>query len=208
MRRKPGNSAKHFNSQPHKEADLALLLIVLRFRIFQLTASQGGWLHILWSHYSGNDISTHSLTRRLTDCRCSGRSVCWYFNSQPHKEADRHGITERKNWRHFNSQPHKEADGIGKTMNKDMMDISTHSLTRRLTTCKDRLLRFRVFQLTASQGGWLIPLIRLRFTWPFQLTASQGGWREIRQSLTAGYRFQLTASQGGWPIFGILTGHN
>ena len=45
------------------------------------------------------------------------------------------------------------ARGIGKTMNKDMMDISTHSLTRRLTTCKDRLLRFRVFQLTASQGG-------------------------------------------------------
>ena len=79
--------------------------------IFQLTASQGGWL----------DIATY----RWND---------WYFNSQPHKEADscRGHITSRcrgfqltasqGGWRlmhhlnwiqsfYFNSQPHKEADG-------------------------------------------------------------------------------------------------
>ena len=33
---------------------------------------------------------------------------------------------------HFNSQPHKEADGMD-SMVADNMDISTHSLTRRLT---------------------------------------------------------------------------
>ena len=52
----------------------------------------------------------------------------------------------------FNSQPHKEAD------NTIMFyyihtNISTHSLTRRLTTGTKTLLMMVTFQLTASQGG-------------------------------------------------------
>ena len=56
------------------------------------------------------DISTHSLTRRLTKKQQKHVDRVKYFNSQPHKEAD--GRTHYRNERyvHFNSQPHKEAD--------------------------------------------------------------------------------------------------
>ena len=35
--------------------------------------------------------------------------------------------------KYFNSQPHKKADGNTVYHNRDLWDISTHSLTRRLT---------------------------------------------------------------------------
>ena len=60
-------------------------------------------------------ISTHSLTRRLTKTCLQKRQQMRYFNSQPHKEAD-HSVLE---------QQIKEA-------------ISTHSLTRRLTAISDK----------------------------------------------------------------------
>ena len=74
------------------------------------------------------------------------------FNSQPHKEADNRNRTPAIQTVHFNSQPHKEADNAGTILVKDK-DISTHSLTRRLTN--DRCARRNAckFQLTASQGG-------------------------------------------------------
>ena len=34
----------------------------------------------------------------------------WYFNSQPHEEADRRNRSVRLLARNFNSQPHEEAD--------------------------------------------------------------------------------------------------
>ena len=63
----PDRLDRHFNSQPHKEADELVLYESVRIR-----------------------ISTHSLTRRLT---------------QP-------GIMPGFSWRYFNSQPHKEADNL------------------------------------------------------------------------------------------------
>ena len=56
----------HFNSQPHKEADLRAHLL-------------SDW---------GQDISTHSLTRRLTFDESGVAIYPGHFNSQPHKEAD------------------------------------------------------------------------------------------------------------------------
>ena len=35
-----------------------------------------------------------------------------YFNSQPHKEADKEVDSKGENDEYFNSQPHKEADGF------------------------------------------------------------------------------------------------
>ena len=106
-------------------------------------------LPVYWS-----DISTHSLTRRLT----TNKSVCGniiynfnsqphkeadifetlvinincHFNSQPHKEADEEYLSNRGKLKYFNSQPHKEAD-LDKVYDKGEKRISTHSLTRRLT---------------------------------------------------------------------------
>ena len=77
------------------------------------------------------DISTHSLTRRLT------------FQGN---RRSRHN-------RHFNSQPHEEADKNGRAIS-GAGDISTHSLTRRLTFNTVVGIRSKkVFQLTASRGG-------------------------------------------------------
>ena len=79
----------------------------------------------------------------------------WYFNSQPHKEADSPNSTtyncctistrsltrrltariwqKQKQNQHFNSQPHKEADVKAAITAPNITTISTHSLTRRLT---------------------------------------------------------------------------
>ena len=64
-----------------------------------------------------------------------------YFNSQPHEEADRPPGHRRSHPLYFNSQPHEEADEelLDK---KDALDISTHSLTKRLT--EDAILLLRV----------------------------------------------------------------
>ena len=144
---------RHFNSQPHEEADWGLENPV-----------------------AADDISTHSLTKRLTittkftrplkefQLTASRRgwrkspgpgSSCFHFNSQPHEEADllgrsflrlclisTHSLTKRLTTQppahllrqtDFNSQPHEEADvaeSEAVPMNKI---ISTHSLTKRLT---------------------------------------------------------------------------
>ena len=99
----------YFNSQPHKEADLGAT-----------------------ARAPANSISTHSLTRRLT---AATPAICWkcYFNSQPHKEADLFSTARLSPVRDFNSQPHKEADA-GICSFSTAIPISTHSLTRRLTT--------------------------------------------------------------------------
>ena len=55
----------HFNSQPHKEADEKYL-----------------------AYLTGDYISTHSLTRRLTVITAIASMYSANFNSQPHKEAD------------------------------------------------------------------------------------------------------------------------
>ena len=53
---------------------------------------------------------------------------------------------------YFNSQPHKEADMcFGIPQGGD--EISTHSLTRRLTHIVPLIQILQIFQLTASQGG-------------------------------------------------------
>ena len=56
-------------------------------------------------------ISTHSLTRRLTVNGRMLESEERYFNSQPHKEADLSAPIPAFTALNFNSQPHKEADG-------------------------------------------------------------------------------------------------
>ena len=160
---------------------MTLIAFCNRYLTFQLTASQGGW----------------------------------HRNELP-----------QLFWTHFNSQPHKEAD-ISFFFSTFIIVISTHSLTRRLTGLKgDNGDGGKVFQLTASQGGWHTCLFCVRPWWTFQLTASQGGWRSSgshgclhlyfnsqphkeADGLTNFYaftpRFQLTASQGGWQQFQTKT---
>ena len=101
---------RYFNSQPHKEAD-HFERYQGRWRIISthsLTRRLTGYGQDTITGYTisthsltrrltlrntsadwGKCISTHSLTRRLTENRFSYRILHNYFNSQPHKEADR-----------------------------------------------------------------------------------------------------------------------
>ncbi len=211
--------------------------------LFQLTASQGGWQQDLDRKSYLLQISTHSLTRRLTLWimpflsrtlfQLTASQGGWlifatcllflinYFNSQPHKEADLVWHRLRGIYPYFNSQPHKEADH-GEEVEVAVWEISTHSLTRRLTTrpcessgnafisthsltrrltksCGTCLRNFVLFQLTASQGGWryrraLCQICQVHFNSQPHKEA------DINADTVANMQntFQLTASQGGW----------
>ena len=100
----------YFNSQPHEEAD----------------GIGGGSVATI-------SISTHSLTRRLTEHCFRFRWRVEHFNSQPHEEADRSTEWVKYSAAYFNSQPHEEADQLN--VSQVLTDI--------------------IFQLTASRGGWL-----------------------------------------------------
>ena len=122
---------------------------------FQLTASRGGWQYCM----------------SLQECH-------FYFNSQPHEEAD-----ETPN---------------GYVLGK--INISTHSLTRRLTQRICHGITPFSFQLTASRGGW-------RYSEKEYYKAISISTHSLTRRLTAivllvknwDTVFQLTASRGGWP---------
>ena len=79
------------------------------------------------------DISTHSLTKRLTYDQSKHYHGEKHFNSQPHEEADSWRTILSFHLWYFNSQPHEEADVL-RRVGAVGFYISTHSLTKRLTT--------------------------------------------------------------------------
>ena len=79
------------------------------------------------------DISTHSLTKRLTSGSRQHYAGSVYFNSQPHEEADKYDTSTSPTGVNFNSQPHEEADVEADENLFSDGTISTHSLTKRLT---------------------------------------------------------------------------
>ena len=185
-----------FNSHPHKEDDFRSCPEHRGFHIFQLTSSQGGWLPLqatsiisfafqLTSSQGGWPskfiscttafISTHILTRRMTDfdhlsfCfrifQLTSSQGGWLFLFIP---------TIKKTY--FNSHPHKEDD----------------------VPPSDSPATLLQFQLTSSQGGWRASPTVPSVLSIFQLTSSQGGWPAGNNGIIEANRFQLTSSQGGW----------
>ena len=99
----------YFNSQPHEEADEVIRLKQITGLIS--THSLTKRLTVLCcSIRIIVKISTHSLTKRLTVRMYSQLLFGWYFNSQPHEEADGNRMEIWSFQRYFNSQPHEEAD--------------------------------------------------------------------------------------------------
>ena len=123
----------HFNSQPHEEADYFRRRTCINFNLFQLTASRRGWRNCARSvapvvyfnsqpHEEADDaldsfmarmmdISTHSLTKRLTRLRS---------NYNQTTDISTHSLTKRLTNQTTDKRPANH--------------ISTHSLTKRLTT--------------------------------------------------------------------------
>ena len=119
-------------------------------------------------------ISTHSLTKRLTE---SSKHVVY------DKEISTHSLTKRltilrsvmrRSRIHFNSQPHEEADP---TIRQSIAanPISTHSLTKRLTGCpKGGMGYWNNFNSQPHEEADGKNIGELR-TGSFQLTASRRG---------------------------------
>ena len=102
------------------------------FAPFQLTSSRGGW-------HSPVVVTCFSSVFQLTSSRggwpmtqCNTSPFSLYFNSHPHEEDD----TVQFLYVHL------------------CQNISTHILTRRMTTIDENQRGDDKFQLTSSQGGW------------------------------------------------------
>ena len=126
----------HFNSQPHEEADN------IRQQCNRIHAYFNSQPHEEADERLGVQKSAISNFNSQPHEEADFDDGNWeetrgYFNSQPHEEADNLLVLPTADPGHFNSQPHEEADYntyyIG-TCNI----ISTHSLTRRLTSDKFR----------------------------------------------------------------------
>ena len=177
--------------------------------IFQLTASRRGWQFILFllfcilcisTHsltkrltngvqvpHIFRNISTHSLTKRLTACQYLQKPLKSYFNSQPHEEADPWISAD---WTYAYISTHSLTKRL--TFNASGLlswcSISTHSLTKRLTVVWNIPYASVVFQLTASRRGWPF-FFRCVICHPaFQLTASRRGW-QIRHLFLSKQRY-------------------
>ena len=99
----------NFNSQPHEEAD-----------------ARATWLQ------EQIDISTHSLTKRLTMTQSALDQYALAFQLTASRRGWQSSTQEKEIRYYFNSQPHEEADG-GHRFKSPAESISTHSLTKRLT---------------------------------------------------------------------------
>ena len=113
---------------------------------FQLTASRRGWPSLKHKCRKSMSISTHSLTKRLTMHSKLTRLNQFYFNSQPHEEADFYWLWKRY---HPDISTHSLTKRLTTTMPTKTnyhIGISTHSLTKRLTNIKDNF--FHLFGIS------------------------------------------------------------
>ena len=167
---------------------------------FQLTASQGGWPHLAGWPLSVPYFNSQPHKEADKDVIVPSRPI-WYFNSQPHKEADSCKL-QMLGWQlYFNSQPHKEADDVMIVDYDNQEIISTHSLTRRLTIRPPFLCSvWKHFNSQPHKEADEVTFWIESLSCSFQLTASQGGWPKAVGDKIAAVIFQLTASQGGWRL--------
>ena len=104
---------RYFNSHPHEEDDRKILRFIYSFF-----------------------ISTHILTKRMTQALSPSYVLFHYFNSHPHEEDD--GILKNigVDRMYFNSHPHEEDDKNPYRVYEKNINISTHILTKRMTYSK------------------------------------------------------------------------
>ena len=210
----------YFNSQPHEEADIGYLTYWIFPPLFQLTASRRGWQSECSRRECAKDISTHSLTKRLTSFR---RYIAWFVLFQ--LTASRRGWLPGRNhlYLHFEISTHSLTKRL--TENRPewsgWWEISTHSLTKRLTlfvALWERTdLHFNSQPHEEADVGGDVTAVSCNI---FQLTASRRGWRyrhlifllfqnisthSLTKRLTRNdvcseisEIFQLTASRRGW----------
>ena len=122
---------KNFNSHPHEEDDHHIPKSQDRIGAFQLTSSRRGWLYRTGSlgHYSV--ISTHILTKRMTEKPLPGIRK---------EHISTHILTKRMT--------------VSLSTYTSYIEISTHILTKRMTVVVISHQFTITFQLTSSRRGW------------------------------------------------------
>ncbi len=81
----------------------------------------------------GVTISTHTLTWSVTCCKTSSLLIDINFNSHAHVERDNPCALLDSHRVHFNSHAHVERDENEHIYLKDVIQISTHTLTWSVT---------------------------------------------------------------------------
>ena len=168
--------------------------------IFQLTASRRGWPLGFVSSVVLRDISTHSLTKRLTSSDIADSPISPFQLT-----------ASRRGWHpcynnivyvilYFNSQPHEEADSTNRSY-WCIVHISTHSLTKRLTMFCAIVNPILVFQLTASRRGWRHRNVLSAYNFYFNSQPHEEADCSPPVHAATPFVFQLTASRRGWQQF-------
>ena len=215
-------TSKHFNSHPHKEDDRYLYFRHRMYEIFQLTSSQGGWLHQeqfypCWKAFqltssqggwqaTGPINLKGSIKFQLTSSQGGWRKDYDVQSGQEHIST--HILTRRMTcaqiWtsliiHYFNSHPHKEDDLCkGHRLSAPFWYFNSHPHKEDdLCPCRSALLPWYFNSHPHKEDDRDGNLYRKKGTL-FQLTSSQGGWRLLSMQVKATTIFQLTSSQGGW----------
>ena len=98
---------------------------------------------------------------------------------------------------YFNSHPHEEDDDLAPFVKMSFV-ISTHILTKRMTTFASIAWIKTIFQLTSSRRGWPVVWVLHTGKRIFQLTSSRRGWHPEDWAEDSKNIFQLTSSRRGW----------
>ena len=176
-------SIKCFNSRPHEEVDDNAPVRLSTTSLFQLTTSRRGRRQSPDCVLVQKVVSTHDLTKRSTWYHAYCREFDWCFNSRPHEEVDdfleavgkvpiEFQLTTSRRGRpvvsavvrlfikRFNSRPHEEVDHVPYDF-AEIIDVSTHDLTKRSTQSMAQQFQGLLFQLTTSRRGRPFLVLRL-----------------------------------------------
>ena len=117
---------KHFNSHPHEEDDRAGLQHLLPSDYFnshphEEDDEKGK------TYKEEKSISTHILTKRMTEDSFETGLAVNYFNSHPHEEDDGKYNRYYNYSCYFNSHPHEEDDlnSIARTLEKQIFQLTS-----------------------------------------------------------------------------------
>ena len=109
---------------------------------------------------------------------------------------------EKEDQRYFNSPPHKKNHIATTMINTVFFKISTHILTKRMTSMGYKKKQVSIFQLTSSRRGWRNSTIFFPIDGNFNSHPhEEDDEQKVGRTVASGI-FQLTSSRRGWHQWG------
>ena len=189
-------TSENFNSHPHEEDDeaqdtledlyiISTHILTKRMTIFSINCPGTG------------AISTHILTKRMTAILVT-RIISMIFQLTSSRRGWLQAFARCSQHDHFNSHPHEEDDRFADNM-KEIYNISTHILTKRMTAYEQALKNVVAISTHILTKRMTIQEDDANANITFQLTSSRRGWLPIEGTFDGDRAFQLTSSRRGWP---------